>query len=219
MERTFAYGSLQWVLSCALGCSSTDPPVAHDAGGDTPTIELDAESGDGDACITPPASETLVCEQTGSPCPVLPNANETLSSVRSFQGEADEAILADPSAPGRLWMVYTRLDGKVARSATGMDVGVPHTATQLSRSDDSGASFTLVTSLWDSPLTEDPEMLGPPGFFESETASLAVDPSGSVTWFSVRLHYFMPPTSAYAPRYATGWTVRVAAADSPANLA
>ena len=54
----------------------------------------------------------------------------------------------------------------------------------------------------------------------SETASLAgiKDTGGTVTWFGTHLEYFLRPADGYNPKFATGWTVRVAAAESPGEL-
>ena len=49
----------------------------------------------------------------------------------------------------------------------------------------------------------------------------AISDATGVTWYSVRLAYFLEPVTAYAPRYATSWVMRVAAARgaTPAALA
>jgi len=119
-------------------------------------------------------------------------------------------------------MVYTYLEGRPATSGTNQPVGVPHTATHLAQSSDGGTSWTFAAPIWNSPLSTDPEGLGPPSYLGSETPSLAAAAEGqTVRWYSARLQYFLEPASAYLPRYASSWTVRVATAtgDSPAVLA
>ena len=61
---------------------------------------------------------------------------------------------------------------------------------------------------------------GQGGIAVGETPSLAVKSvAGQITWYSVRLSYFLEPVSAYSPRYASSWTMRVAAAAGPTPAA
>jgi hypothetical protein len=162
------------------------------------------------------------CAHEPERCPRIDIAGDRPSAAPTFTGFADPALQADPGTPGRLWMVYSHLRGRVATGAGGAKVGVPHVATRLARSDDGGRQWKFVRTLWDSALTDDPEGQGPPSYFGSETAGLVArrDADGT-TWFGVRLSYFLEPVTAYAPRYATSWTVRVSAArgDTPQALA
>jgi hypothetical protein len=94
-------------------------------------------------------------------------------------------------------------------------------STRLARSDDGGRRWRFERTLWDSPLVNDPEGRGPASYFGSETAGLAAaGGADGVTWYSVRLSYFLEPVTAYEPRYTSSWTIRVAAArgSSPAVL-
>jgi hypothetical protein len=117
-------------------------------------------------------------------------------------------------------MLYSHLSGRPATSAAGATVGVPHVATRLARSDDGGATWIHDAVVWDSPLLADPERLAPASYFGSETPSLtAVGDAAGVTWYSVRLGYFLEPVTAYAPRYATSWVMRVTAARSASPAA
>jgi hypothetical protein len=170
----------------------------------------------------PRSNLEIDCSPPSLHCPQVTIAGDSASSTRSFSGIADPAVVADPSAPDRLWLAYSYLEGKPARGANGRPVGVPHVSTRLARSDNGGASWRFERVLWDSELSEDPERRGPPSYFGSETPSLAVvHEAGRTTWFSVRLSYFLEPVTAYKPRYVTGWTLRVAraAGASPATLA
>ncbi|MGE3615572.1 MAG: hypothetical protein AB7L66_06840 [Gemmatimonadales bacterium] len=77
-------------------------------------------------------------------------------------------------------------------------------------------NWTRAAVLWDAPLSNDPEGLGPPSYFGSETPSLvAATEGGTVRWYAARLSYFLEPVSAYQPRYASSWTIRVATATGP----
>lgn len=153
-------------------------------------------------------------------CERLNIAGDPASATRSFSGHADPALIVDPVNTNRVWMAYTYLQGRPARGAAGRPVGVPHTSTHLAVSDDRGVTWRFSGSLWNSDLVADPEGLGPESYFGSETPSLAVmRDDADVTWFSVRLSYFLEPVTAYRPRYASGWVMRVARAQGPTPAA
>ena len=178
--------------------------------------------GSSDSAAADPAPLVVDCSRGTANCPRLSIAGSTASTTPTFSGFADPALHHDPARPGRIWMLYSHLSGKPATSAGGAMVGVPHVATRLARSDDGGATWVHDAIVWDSPLVGDPERLAPASYFGSETPSLtAVGDATGVTWYSVRLGYFLEPVTAYAPRYATSWVMRVAAARSvsPAALA
>lgn len=168
------------------------------------------------------APTALDCSPPALQCPEIRIVGDPPSRTRKFTGYADPALVADPAAAGRVWMAYSYLEGKPARRADGRPAGVPNVSTHLARSDDGGATWRFAGVLWDSPLTDDPEGRSPPSYLGSETPSIVADRrDGATTWFSVRLSYFLEPASAYEPRYATGWTMRVARAvgAAPAALA
>ncbi len=185
-------------------------------------IGVACDGGSGDAATTPPPAPLAVdCSRGTTACTPISISGDTVAATPTFSGFADPALRADPTLANGVWMAYSRLGGKPATGAGGAPVGVPVVATHLARSDDGGASWRLEAKLWDSPLVADPEALGPASYFGSETPSLAVKRVGTqTTWYSVRLSYFLAPVSAYSPRYASSWTVRVAAAQaaSPAAL-
>jgi hypothetical protein len=167
---------------------------------------------------------TVDCSRSSEDCPLITIAGDSASAVKSFTGFADPGMVADPAdaAKRRLYMAYSRLDGRVATTASGGKAGVPVTATHLARSDDGGSTWRYMATLWDSKLTADPEGKGPSSYFGSETPTLAAHRKGLfTTWYSVRLSYFLEPVTAYQPRYATSWVMRIAAAQglTPAALA
>lgn len=168
------------------------------------------------------ATLEIDCRRNTEDCPLITIANDPPSSTRTFTGFADPSMTADPADPSRIWMLHSYLEGQVATGARGGQVGVPVVATHLARSGDGGATWEREAVMWRSSLADDPEGRGPPSYFGSESVSLAAthDEAGT-TWYSVRLAYFLEPVTAYRPRFGTGWTMRVAAANatSPAALA
>ena len=163
------------------------------------------------------------CSPGSAACPNILIEGDRPATTPSFTGHADPGMHHDPAVPRRLWMLYSYLEGRPARGRHGEAVGIPVVSTRLARSDDSGRSWRLEGTLWRSELVRDPEGRGPDSYFGSETPSLTAvrEPDGSTTWYSVRLSYFLEPVTAYSPRYASSWTMHVAAvrAASPAALA
>lgn len=132
----------------------------------------------------------------GGPCPEVVVAGDVPA-----RGFADPSIRRDPLF-GNLWMAYSR----------------PHPQSQviavdsrLARSDDGGATWRFVQPLWSAEAVIDET--GASGSANSETVSLA---AGDGRWFSVRLRYFI--RAGAAPKLSS-FTLRVAAASSPAQLA
>jgi hypothetical protein len=166
------------------------------------------------------AQDAPIAECDATRCSHINVVGDPASTTLSFSGHADPALVADPVHAGRIWMAYTFLQGRPARGVNGRPVGVPTTSTHLAVSDDRGATWRLSGTLWSSDLVADPEGQGPASYFGSETPTLAVrrDEAG-VTWFSVRLSYFLEPVTAYRPRYASGWVMRVAKAQGPTPAA
>ena len=177
--------------------------------------------GSPDSSAADPPLLAVDCSRGTTNCSKLTIAGSVASTTATFTGFADPALHHDPAHPSRVWMLYSHLSGRPATNAGGAAVGVPHVATRLARSDNGGASWVHEAIVWDSPLVADPEALGPPSYFGSETPSLtAVADATGVTWYSVRLAYFLEPATAYAPRFTSSWVMRVAAARSatPAGL-
>ena len=169
---------------------------------------------------TPTAPLSVDCSRGTTACPVITIAGDAVASTATFSGFADPSLRADPTVANQLWMAYSYLEGKPATGQGGIAVGVPVVSTHLARSIDGGASWRLDSKVWQSALVSDPENRGPASYFGSETPSLAVKSvAGQITWYSVRLSYFLEPVSAYSPRYASSWTMRVAAAAGPTPAA
>jgi hypothetical protein len=179
-------------------------------------------SGDGAEPPAPTPVPSVQCDRAATLCPQITIAGDPIASTPTFNGYADAALVADPRVPNRFWMAYTYLEGRSAVSTGGQPVGVPHTATHLAQSTDGGSTWSRSAVLRDSALTADPEGLGPASYFGSETPSLAAVAEGNtVRWYAARLSYFLEPVSAYQPRFASSWTIRVSTAtgDTPAVLA
>jgi len=91
---------------------------------------------------------------------------------------------------------------------------------RLARSDDGGATFSLVQTLWPDVAMADPEGSGENGRLSSETASLAsITTASTTTWYGAHLRYFLRPLPGYYPKYGTSWHVRIGVAATPAGLA
>lgn len=168
------------------------------------------------------ASPVVDCPRGGADCRTISIAGDAPFPTPTFTGHADPSLIADPLRSDRIWLAYSYLTGKRATGNWGRTVGVPVVETHLAVSDDKGRNWQLHSTLWASTLTPDPEGQSRDSYFGSETPSLAVNvKDGQPEWFSVRLHYFLEPESAYKPRFATGWTMRVARArgETPAALA
>ena len=83
------------------------------------------------------AENVVDCSQP-SQCPAIEIIGDAPSRVPTFTGYADPSIVADPFNPNGFWLAYSYLTGKRAKGAWGQTVGVPHVATHLARSTDSG---------------------------------------------------------------------------------
>lgn len=162
------------------------------------------------------------CDRAGTTCPAITIAGDPPSVTTTWQGYADASVLSDPRGGSRFWLAYTYLEGKLATSAGGQPVGVPHTSTHLAESTDGGQTWSRTAVVWDAPLAADPEGLGPATYAGSETPSIVAAAEGSTTrFYGARLAYLLEPVSAYQPRYASSWTIRVSTATggTPAVLA
>ena len=137
-----------------------------------------------------------------------------------FKGFADPALVSDPAVSGRVWLAYSWPYVVAGKDPAGNTVQMAAVENRLARSDDGGATFQLVGTLWPAVAAADPEGSGENGRISSETASLAViTNAGGTTWYGAHLRYFLRPQTGYNPNYATSWHVRVGAAASPAALA
>jgi len=137
-----------------------------------------------------------------------------------FRGYSDPHLVADPDDADRIWLSYSWLETGPLTDPTGREVAAAIVINHLARSDDGGATFERVATLWDSIGSADPEGSGEEGLIDSETASLAWirDPAGEVTWYGAHIRYFLRPAFGYQPNYGTSFTIRVTAADRPEAL-
>jgi hypothetical protein len=171
-------------------------------------------------CRASPAVAEVNCSATGS-CNVIPIAGDAPhSNLGTFKGFADPSLASDPDVAGRVWLAYTWPHVVAGQALDGSPVQMAAAENRLARSDDGGATFSLVDTLWPDVAMLDPAGSGENGRISSETASLATITSGGVTtWYGAHLRYFLRPLTGYNPKYATSWQVRIGAATSPAGLA
>ncbi len=173
----------------------------------------------------------------GRPCPdagapkVVPDCNAACGTIGilgdapsaspgTFRGYADPSIAHDPAAARRIWLAYSWPHLTTGQAPDGSAVYMAAVSTHLARSDDGGTTFSYESELWPAVPMADPEGSGENGIASSETPSLTTITSGAATtWYGARLRYFLQPQTGYHPKYGTSWTVRVAPAASPAELA
>ncbi len=178
-------------------------------------------SGGGDsgpACVnaTPPVANCATAGACGA-IAVAGDAPDT--NPGTFKGFADPALARDSAASGRVWLAYSWPHVVAGMDTMGNTVQLAAVENRLARSDDGGATFQLVKTLWPDVAAADPEGSGENGRISSETASLAsISNAGVTTWYGAHLSYFLRPQTGYNPKYGTSWHVRIGAAASPADL-
>ena len=197
---------IQRVLACCLSLSSAF--IAACSGG----------SDGGPACINAPPQ---VSNCTTAVCSAIAISGDAPhANPGTFRGFADPALTADPAIGGRVWLAYSWPHVVAGQDPAGNTVQLAAVENRLARSDDNGATFQFVGTLWSDVAAADPEGSGENGRISSETASLAVITNSSgTTWYGAHLRYFLRPQTGYNPKYATSWHVRIGAAASPAALA
>lgn len=173
----------------------------------------------GAACSVPPAPVEANCSTTGT-CPAITIAGDApAGNPGTFKGFADPSVAADPDVSGRIWLAYSWPHVVAGQNPSGDPVQMAAVQNRLARSDDGGATFSMVQVLWPDVAMADPEGSGENGRISSETASLASINSGTTTWYGAHLRYFLRPSTGYNPKYGTSWHVRIGAASTPAGLA
>ncbi len=198
-------------LLTACGDDASGPPVDAAAAADA-AAPPDLATACGDAAVPP----TTDCTATNA-CAALAVAGDAPApNSGSFHGFADPSLFADPADAKRVWLAYSWPHGVLGKDPQGNTVAMAAVSTHLARSDDGGATFTYVGEPWPALPVADPEGSGENGIDSSETPSL-VALGGA--WYAAHLRYFLQPQTGYHPKYATSWTVHVAAAPSPAALA
>lgn len=136
--------------------------------------------------------------------------------MASFKGFADPTLAHDPAVAQQIWLAYSWPHLVIGKDAGGATVTMAAVSTHVAKSTTGGAAWTFVGEPFPAVMAQDPEAPAEPGMFSSETASLT---SIGDTWYAARLRYFLQAKTGYNPKYATSWTVHVAAASSPAALA
>ena len=205
-DKTIAV--IQRVLA---GCLSLSPAfIAACSGG----------SDAGLACVSAPPPRVMNCATAGTCSAIVISGDAPDTNPGTFRGFADPALAADPATGGRVWLAYSWPHVVAGQDPVGNTVQLAAVENRLARSDDDGATFQFVGTLWPDVAAADPEGSGENGRISSETASLAVITNGSgTTWYGAHLRYFLRPQTGYNPKYATSWHVRIGAAASPAALA
>jgi hypothetical protein len=115
-------------------------------------------SGGGDnsvECRAPPAVAEVNCSATGS-CNVIQIAGDAPhNNPGTFKGFADPSLASDPDVAGRVWLAYTWPHVVAGQALDGSPVQMAAAENRLARSDDGGATFALVGTLWpDVPIAE-----------------------------------------------------------------
>lgn len=168
-----------------------------------------------------PPPPVVNCATAGT-CSAIAISGDSLdANPGTFKGYADPTLAHDPAVSGRVWLAYSRPHVVAGQDPAGNTVQMAAVRTRLARSDDGGATFQLVGTLWPDVAAADPEGSGEIGRISSETASLAsiTNAGGTTTWYGAHLRYFLRPQNGYNPNYATSWQVRIGAAASPDGLA
>jgi hypothetical protein len=138
----------------------------------------------------------------------LPNG-----TASPFSGYADPSLRKDPQS-GTLWLSYSwpnyhLVDGR----------RVPSVDVHLAKSTDGGSSWTFVKSLWPSTPISNPANPSQNGFLENEASNLLpVLEGNTVTWYAVRLNYFMPDIGGANALSVNSFHIRVFKAASPEVL-
>jgi hypothetical protein len=138
----------------------------------------------------------------------LPNGK-----LPAFTGFADPCIRKDP-ATGALWLAYSWPNQHLGSGSR-----TPGIDTHLACTTDGGRSFSFVKALWPSLPAQDPRGRLGPGFIESEAANiLPVVSGGKLSWYGVRLNYFIPTEGGAARKALDSFVIRISEAASPEAL-
>jgi hypothetical protein len=159
----------------------------------------------------------------------LPNGDPS-----PFRGFADPSMRQDP-ATGRLWLAFSwpnvhvlgeagrRQEGRFRGRARGLagrgGGGVPGVDIQLAYSSDRGKTWRMHGPLFSSQRDTDRGGNGAPGYTDHEVANLLPRQiGGRVTWYGIRLDYFLPDEGGFSKRPPTSFRLVIAEASSPERL-
>ena len=165
------------------------------------------------------AAVTFDC--TAAACPELTVLGDSLAtlpngSLSSFRGFADPTMRKDPTS-NTLWMAYSWPHLNVVAGSKKPIAGVE---THLAYSNDNGVTWKYQGQLWPSNAMIDLGNNTGAGFMEHEVPNLLpVDRNGTVTWYGVRLDYFVPNNGGYASRPPQSFQLKIMQASTPAGLA
>lgn len=131
-----------------------------------------------------------------------------------FHGFADPTIRQDPKT-GRLWMAYSYPRVHIL---PGRDF-VPGVDIHLAHSDDGGKTWIFDDQLWAFYEDIDRGRTSAPGFTSHEVINLLPrETEDGVTWYGVRLEYFVPLEGKYATRPPGSFRIKIMQAASPLDL-
>ncbi|MCB9790595.1 exo-alpha-sialidase [Candidatus Nomurabacteria bacterium] len=158
------------------------------------------------------------CVAGSSKCPELTISGDSLAKLPNgelsyFKGFADPSIRSDPVSR-KLWLAYS-WPNIHAKSKTEV---VPGVDIHLASSSDGGDTWTYEGALWDS--KEDNNVVnGESGYTDNEVVNLLpVEDAGEVTWYAVRIQYFLPTDGGFKKRPVTSFRLKIGKASSPLGL-
>ncbi len=190
-----------------------------------------------------PAVATLDCTADSRQCPEVVIAGISAARLSNgepspFRGFADPSVRTDP-VTGRLWMAYSwpnmhlgdqgdgtrkgllrgRGRGRLGGRAAARPAAVPGVDINLAYSTDRGKTWHSQGPLWPSAEDTDRGGSGEPGYTDHEVVNLLprqID--GRVTWYGIRLDYFLPAEGGFQRRPPGSLRLAIAEASSPDKL-
>lgn len=187
------------LVAASLACKSQATPTA------APPLAAEAIKFD----CTANSPDCPPIEIEGDSPALLPSGEES-----PFRGFADPSVRRDPVS-GELWLAYSAPNLYVVHN----DRPSPGVEIHLASSKDGGASWQYQGVLWEVQAAKNPTN-NEDGTIDHEVANLLpVQTESGVTWYGVRLDYFLPEKGAFKARPFDSFHLQIAQADSPLALA
>lgn len=184
-------------LLTLIGCKKN--PVSDDNDNNKNILQVDCVTG------SPGCTELYI---NGDLPYTLPNGSES-----PFSGFADPCIRKDPSN-NNLWLAYSWPNYSFVGNNP-----VPSVDIHLAKSIDGGTNWSFVKKLWLKNQISNPANSLQQGYLDHETANLIpVQENETVTWYAVRLNYFVPDQGGFSERPFDSFHITVMKAASPENL-